>query len=52
MSRARVIVEVRDGDVALALKRLKRQVDATGLSREIRAREYAMSPGVRRPRTK
>ena len=50
MSRARVIVEVRDGDVALALKRLKRQVDASGLSREIRAREYAMSSGVRRRR--
>ena len=37
-------------DINFALRRLRRLVANTGLAREIRVREFALSPGVRRRR--
>ena len=42
------VVEVVDGNVADALKRLKTQVEASGIMREIRKTESFAKPSVRR----
>jgi small subunit ribosomal protein S21 len=45
-------VEVRNNDVGRAMRRLKKLINAEGLTKELRAREYYEKPSLKKKREK